>query len=225
MKSNFHKFRIWMDGLKYNKKALRIIIGFDILLAIGSNIADWSWMSSVKWYLLPFAPICSIYPLILTIWFSLFYFEKKVPAWLTSFIFMAITSYGIMSYIYYPLYMSWDGIQFRLVGNIVWVTVYALQSFIILFELKKIPIYQYLLIFAYFAFKDYADRYLGSFVDILREDYPRYLIDIFTVSIVCLHIASASAIILLPGRVGRLAGTAPADKSKKTGDVKIRQTA
>jgi hypothetical protein len=167
-------------------------------MAIGSNIADWPWLMSVHWYLIPFSPICSLYPLTLTIWFSLRYFNIKVPGWFTAFIYMGITTYGIMAYIYYPLYMNWDGIQFRLVGNIIWVTVYAQQSFIILSDLKKIPIYQYALIFSYFAFKDFSDRFLGSFIDILRPDFPAYLINIFIVSVVVLHICSGTAIILLP---------------------------
>jgi hypothetical protein len=187
-----------MDGLKFNKKALLVLIGLDLFMAIGSNIADWPWLMSVNWYLMPFAPICSLYPLTLTIWFSLRYFNKKNPSWFTAFIYMGITTYGVMAYIYYPLYMNWDGIQFRLAGNIVWVTIYALQSFIILSDLKKLPLYQYALIFGYFAFKDFSDRFLGSFIDILRPDFPAYLTNIFTVSIVVLHICSGTSIILLP---------------------------
>jgi len=187
-----------MDGIKANKKTLLIVIGIDIFLAIGSNIADWPWLSSVKWYLLFFAPICSLYPLVLAIVFSLKYLGKKVPDWLITFIFMAIVSYGIMAYIYYPLYMAWDGVRFRLVGNIIWVTCYALQSLILFSDLKKLPIYQYLLIFGYFALKDYSDRFWGSFIDILRPDFPPNLINIFTVSMIVLHLLTATAVITIP---------------------------
>lgn len=187
-----------MDGLKNNKKSLLILIGIDIFLAVGSNIADWPWLSSVDWRLLLFAPICSLYPLVLAIVFGLKYLDKKVPAWLTTFIFMAIVSYGIMAYIYYPFYMSWDGVKFRLVGNIIWVTCYAIQSLILYSDIKKLPIYQYALIFGYFAAKDYSDRFLGSFIDILRPDFPKYLIDIFTVSMITLHVTVASAVVAIP---------------------------
>lgn len=187
-----------MDGLKKSKNALKALIILNAFLAIGSNIADWPWLSSVKWYLLPFAPICSLYPLILCIIFTLMYFGKKVPVWLTSFIFMAIVSYGLMTYIYYPLYMNWDGVTFRLVGNMIWVTIYASQSLILASELKVLPVYQYALIFGYFGFKDYSDRFLGSFIDILRPDFPHYLIDIFSASIVVLHVMTAALLIALP---------------------------
>ena len=198
MKATFHKFLGTMDGLKNKKKALLILIGLDIFMAIGSNIADWPWLMSVKWYLMPVAPICSLYPLTLAIWFSLKYFNKKIPAWFTTFIYVGITSYGIMAYIYYPLFMAWDGVEFRLIGNMVWVTVYALQSFIILSELKILPTYQFVLIMSYFGFKDYADRFLGSFIDILRPDFPENLKNIFWISIMVLHLTAGMAVVLIP---------------------------
>lgn len=201
MKSALYKFTAWTDGLKKSKKALLILIGLDVFMAIGSNIADWPWLMNVaqeKWYLIPFAPICSLYPLTLAIWFSLKYLGKKIPAWFTTFIFIAIVSYGIMAYIYYPLYMSWDGIAPRLIGNMVWVTVYALQSFIIVSELKVLPSYQLFLIMFYFSFKDYADRFLGSFIDISRTDFPENFKNLFWVCIIILHLTAGIASVLIP---------------------------
>jgi hypothetical protein len=180
-------FAAWMDGFKHNKKTLIVLIVLDIFMAIGSNIADWHWLMSVEWYLMPFAPICSLYPLTLAIWFYIYYKHKKVPAWFTTFIFIGIISYGVMAYVYYPLYMQEFGVHWRLIGNMAWVTVYALQSFIIASELKPIPVYQYALIVTYFYFKDYSDRYLGSFIDILRPDFPERLKDFFGVVIVTIH--------------------------------------
>lgn len=200
----FVAFAVWMDRLKDNKKTLLALIGLDLFMAVGSNYADWPWLMSVKWYLLPFAPICSLYPLLLTVWFSLRYFDKKIPGWLTSFLFFAITSYGIMSYLYFIPYMSWAGIQFRQVGNIMWVTVYALQSFIILTDLKKLPIYQYLLVFAYFAAKDYSDRFLGSFWDIPNVNFPDSMINFFAASMVTLHLCAAASILILPGYISKI---------------------
>ena len=201
----------WLDSLKYSKKALLAVIGIDIFLAIGSNIADWPWLSSVPTHLLLFAPICSLYPLILAIIFSLKYLGKRVPNWMVSFIFMAIVSYGIMAYIYYPLYMAWDGVTFRLVGNIFWVSFYAIQSLILFSDLKKLPIYQYLLIFAYFAAKDYSDRFLGSFIDILRPDFPKYILDICTYCLITLHLSTAAAIIFIPSYLKNKVKDCPVD--------------
>jgi hypothetical protein len=191
-------FASWMAGLKNNKKTLRALICLDVFLAVGSLIADWPWLAMIKWYLLPLAPICSIYPLSLAIWFSLYYFGKKIPTWYTTFIFVGIVSYGIMAYIYYPAFISWVGPEFRLIGNMFWVTAYALQSFIIFSELKKMPFAHYLCIAAYFGFKDYADRYLGSFVDILRSDFPEPLKNVLFISIVALHIGVFTVAFALP---------------------------
>jgi len=198
MKKTLLKFTTKMNSLKHAKKGIAVLIVLDFFMAIGSNIADWPWLMSVKWYLMPFTPICSLYPLTLAIWFSLYYSGKKIPAWFTNFIFMGIVSYGIMAYVYYPTYMAWDGVQWRLIGNMAWVTVYAMQAFIIVSEVKKIPVYQYLLIFAYFAFKDYSDRYLGSFIDILRPDFPEYLKNYLFYMLVFIHTCVAALTLLMP---------------------------
>lgn len=164
-----------MHRLKFNRRALIALITVDLIMAVASNIVDWPWLMSVDWYLWPVTPICSIYPLTLAVWFILYLTRKKVPAWYTTFIFIGIISYGLMAYIYYPAYMAHYGVHWRLIGNMVWVTIYALQSLIIMSELKPLKIMHYLPIFAYFFFKDYSDRYLGSFIDILRSDFPEYL--------------------------------------------------
>lgn len=198
MKERLLKFVSWMSNLKNSRKALIFLIVLDLFLAVGSNYADWPWLNSVKWYLLPVAPICSLYTVLIFIWFLLYFFKKNIPGWFTAFIFMAITSYGVMSYVYFPLYMSWIGVDFRNVGNMLWVTVYAIQALILLSEIKPLPVYQYLLIFSYFALKDYSDRFLGSFWDFLRDGYPTHLLLIFSVSMIILHLTAGAAIVLIP---------------------------
>lgn len=196
--STIQFFSLWMDRLKNHKKILLALIALDIFMAIASNIADWDWLMGVPWYLMPFTPICSLYPLTLSIWFTLYYFGRKIPSWYTAFIFIGITSYGIMAFFYFPLYMTWAGVDWRNSGNMLWVATYALQSFIIVSEVKKLPIYQYVFIFCYFGFKDYADRYLGTFIDILQPGYPQYLIDFFSITIILLHLGAFSLVVLLP---------------------------
>jgi len=188
MKSKLLTIYRAFDQLKYKKRNLLWILAIDAALAIASIIVDWPWLVRVPTHLVIFAPICSLYPLLLFIWFALFYFQKKIPAWFTVFVFMGTVSYGLMAQIYFPFYMSWNGINFHDVGSMVWVALYGLQSLIIASEIKKLPLYQYALIFGYFFFKDYSDRYLGTFLDVLLESYPENLKLIFTVSIAILHI-------------------------------------
>lgn len=203
MKNRVFKFASWMDGLKRNRKTLLFLIILDLIMAVGSTIVDWPWLTSVKWYVMPFTPICSLYPLTLAIWFSLYYFKKKIPSWYTNFIFIGIVSYGIMAWIYYPAYISWDGIQFWLVGNIFWVTAYAIQSLIIVSELRRPPAYQYALIIAYFAFKDYSDRYLGSFIDILRPEFPEWMKSYIWTAIILIHVSVITLTAKIPSRSGK----------------------
>ncbi len=181
----------WFDQLKRHDRSLKILIGLNIFMAIASNIVDYPWLASVKWYLLPLTPICSLYPLTLAIWFTIYRQKKTVPPWYTTFILMGIIGYGIMAQVYYPFYMSWDGVTWRYIGNMIWVAIYASQALTLKSEIKKIPPIQYLLIFGYFALKDYADRYLGTFLDILRPDFPQWHIDLLFPLLLTVHILAA----------------------------------
>ncbi|GEM_PF-1990953 len=191
-----------IDRLKYNKRAIFWLIAVDSALAISSLVVDWPWLIRVPRPLVLFAPICSLYPLLLVIWHTLFYFReathRKIPAWFTTFLFMGLVSYGLMTYIYFPGYMTWNGLNFHDVASIFWVTAYAFQALIIASELKILPWYQFALIFSYFFFKDYADRYLGTFLDVLLDSYPEELKLLFSISIVALHIFTAALVIYLP---------------------------
>lgn len=182
-------FARWMSGFKDNKKTLVVLIVLDIFMAIGSNIVDWPAMAQVPWYLIPFAPICSLYPLALAVWFTLWYFTKRVPQWFTVFVFIGITSYGVMAQIYYPVFIYFEGLHWNLVGNMVWVAVYALQSLIIVSEVKPLKFHQYLPIFAYFLFKDFSDRYLGTFTDILFFDFSEFAKNALFVMLIFIHLS------------------------------------
>ena len=192
-----------LDRLKHHKRSLLILMVLDATLAIISNIVDWPWLMAVPRQLILFAPICSLYPLLLFIWLGLFYLKKKIPAWFTTFLFMGLVSYGIMAYLYFPAYMSWDGRGLNLhdVGSIFWVTAYAFQASVIASELKRLPWYQYAVIFAYFFFKDYSDRYLGTFLDVFLDNYPENLKLFFSISIVTLHLFAGSLVLYLTLRI------------------------
>lgn len=193
MKLRARKFQTWMSGLKDKQQVLIFLIGLDLIMAIASNIVDWPWMMSVDWYLRPFAPICSLFPGALAVWFIIYLFKKRVSSWFTAFIFIGVISYGIMAQIYYPIYMNVFEFDWRLPGNMLWVAIYASQSFIIASELKPVKLYQFGLIIAYYLFKDYSDRYLGSFIDGLRPGFPEALKDFFGLGILVLHMGMFTA--------------------------------
>ncbi len=205
-----HYFRIirFLDGLKRERKTLTALILLDIILAVASTIIDWSWLMQVPRHLIFFAPICSLYPLLLVIWLGLYAFQKKIPAWFTAFLFMGLISYGIMSFIYFPAYMAWEarGVNFHDVASIFWVAAYASQASVIASEMRRLPTYQYVLIFSYFFFKDYCDRYLGTFLDINIKNYPENLKLLSFGSIVTLHILAAGLILFLTLKIRKKEG-------------------
>ncbi len=196
MQNQFHQFVHSLDQLKHNKKTIRWIIFLDLVMSIGSLTVDWPWLMRVDWSVKIFAPICSLYPLLLLTWFTLYYLGKKIPTWFTSFIFVGIVSYGLMAWIFYPAYMTWKGFDLISFGNALWVTVYALQAFIIKSELKKMPWYKYAVIFAYFLMKDYSDRYLGSFWESI-DTYPQTLQILLPASMLTIHIGVFAIILYL----------------------------
>ncbi len=194
-----------MDQLKYNNRAVFWILAIDLALSISSTVVDIPWLIRVPSALVIFAPICSLYPWLLFIWFGLFLWKKKVPDWFTAFLFMGLFSYGIMAWIYYPLYMSWNGVNFHDVGSILWVTAYGVQSLIIASEVRKIPWWQFLPVIGYFFFKDYSDRYLGTFLDVLLDSYPEMLKLTFFVCTLTLHSMATGLLLYLPYRKQKLA--------------------
>jgi len=194
------KFLKTMSGLKNNRRAMYWLIAIDLALAISSTVVDWPWLIRVPQTLVAFAPICSLYPWLLVIWHCLYLWKKKVAPWFTSFLFLGLFSYGFLAWIYFPLYMNWNGINFHDIGSILWVTLYAGQAFIVASELKKIPTYQFIAVLAYFFFKDYADRYLGTFLDFLLDTYPSYLKIIFFSSALSFHAIGAGLLLYIPRR-------------------------
>lgn len=181
------KFTTVMDALKHNKLALLVLIIIDGFMAVTSNIVDWPWLMSVEWYLMPFTPICSLFPLTLAIWFTIYLFRKKVPTWFTTFIFIGIISYGLMAFIYFPLYMNWAGFKWMGVGNMIWVFIYAIQSLIIASEVHSVKKYQFILIITYFVIKDICDRYFGTFIDFRQPGYPVWLMNLLGVSMIIIQ--------------------------------------
>ena len=227
LKHSLLSFAGLLDGLKRGRKTIAALIMLDLVMAMGSIAWDWSWFVRVEWYLKPFTPICSLYPLLLLVWFVNYYRNKKNPDWFTAFIFTGVVSYGLMAWIYFPGYMSYYGFDLMGFGNLAWVTTYFLQSLVLLSELKKLPLHQYLLIFSYFLFKDYSDRYLGTFWDNV-DLYPPHLRVLFGTAIITLHVFAGSLLLYLTLRkkaygagVAAVSTLAPASAAAGTPELKV----
>ncbi|MBD3270574.1 hypothetical protein GF376_03540 [Candidatus Peregrinibacteria bacterium] len=180
----------WVKGLTKNKYSLQILILFNFVWSIASLFADWNWFSQIPIELVPLTAICSLYPPLLTIWYFIKYNGKTPPGWLTFWIFVGITSYGIMAQIYFPLLMSWKGVNFHSLGSMFWVAFYGLQAFIIFDYLKPLKIYQYLIFLGYFILVDSMHYFYPTFVDFTLPGYPIWIRDLTAQMMISLQILS-----------------------------------
>jgi len=192
--TKFQKFQNWASELKNQPKTLKFLIFLNILWGAIGIVVDWPWLMSVPTYLTPLTPICSIYPPLLTVWYLLYFFKKRPPAWFTAFIFIGCLSYGVLAQIYYPMYMSWIGFNLHDAGSMIWVAVYGLQSFVIASELRPLKSYQMALIISYFALKDYSDYVFKTFIDFLREGYPEWIRTVMLISCLTIQIIAVALV-------------------------------
>ncbi|OGC81533.1 MAG: hypothetical protein A2788_02055 [Candidatus Abawacabacteria bacterium RIFCSPHIGHO2_01_FULL_46_8] len=168
-------------------RLFNLLIALDLFWWLAATIYDWQKLVSTPWYLLPFLPICPIYPLLLAIAFICLKRGRQIPAPLAIFTFMGAASYGIMAYIFYPLYMSATGLDSSAIGNMAWVTFYALQSYLLLPYLKIWP--GWIIILAtYFFSKDIIDLKFQQFSYLITPTTPGYVISYSFIAILLIHL-------------------------------------
>lgn len=158
-----------------SKQKLKYLIFLNLIWTILGIFADWAWLSSIPNYLIPFTALCSLYPPLLLIWYTLKYYGHKPPNWLTLWILVGTTTYGILAQIYFPLLMSWKGINFHDIGSMFWVAVYGLQALIVWKYLEKPKFLEILWVVAFLATADYCHYFLKTFVDLTLPGYPMWL--------------------------------------------------
>jgi hypothetical protein len=158
-----------------SKRKLKYLILLNLIWSILSIYTDWTWLTSIPPHLILFTSICSLYPPLLTIWYLIKYYGGKPPNWLTLWILVGITSYGILAQIYFPLLMSWKGINFHDAGSMFWVAVYAFQALILYRFLKPPQLPEVLWVIAFLSAADYSHYFLKTFVDLTLPGYPVWL--------------------------------------------------
>ena len=119
-------------------------------------------------YLWLFVPICSLYPFLLALNYLIYLRRRIFSQILLNFTAVGIVSYGIMAFIFYPLYMYEHGFSWYEFGNIFWVLLYGSQIFVIWKHLRRISWTWYTLILTYFIAKDFLDRFSVTY------SYQRY---------------------------------------------------
>lgn len=116
-------------------------------------IPVWGW---------PFALICPIYPfLIALVWLAL-YNQKKPSSYLFAFAIFGSAVFGILSLVYYPLKMYFQGFSWNDFGQIFWVAFYSAQGWYLLFR-HKLKLQPAMLVGGFFVFSLAINFYFKTF--------------------------------------------------------------
>jgi hypothetical protein len=154
---------------------LQKLIVFNFIWSILGIFADWTWLSSIPFYLIPFTVICSLYPPLLLIIYIFIKQGKNPPQALLWFTSIGLISYGLMAQLYFPLLMSWKGFNLHDFGSMFWVAAYGLQFFLIRKYLRPLPLTQLTLVMAYFIAINSTHYFYPTFVDFNIYNYPNWL--------------------------------------------------
>lgn len=158
-----------------SKTKLKFLIILNFFWFVLGIIADYNWLSQIPWYLVPLTAICSLYPLLLFIWYLLKFYQRKIPHFFSFWIVLGISSYGILAQFYFPLLMSWAGINFHDIGSMFWVAVYGVQSLILIKYLKIASFKTMLPGLIFILSADYVHYFFPTFLDFTLTGYPEWM--------------------------------------------------
>lgn len=158
-----------------SKKKLKFLIILNLIWSILGIYADWAWLSSIPLHFVPLTAICSLYPPLLLIWYLLKYYQIRIPQWFTFWIVFGTTSYGLLAQFYFPLLMSWQGINWHDLGSMLWVAVYGFQSLILLKQLRPLRWPDLLPGTLYLLAADATHYFIPTFVDFNIPGYPSWM--------------------------------------------------
>lgn len=173
-----------------SQKNLYILIVFNLIWSVLGVYADWNWLSSIPFYLIPFTIICSFYPPLLLIIFLFQKNNKAAPQWILWLTSIGLITYGIFAQIYFPLLMTWKGFNLHDFGSMFWVAAYGLQFFLIKNHLRPLPLLQLLLIIIYFTLVNSAHYFYPTFVDFVLFNYPVWLKYLTAFSVISLQVVA-----------------------------------
>lgn len=158
-----------------SKKQLKFLIILNLIWSILGAIADYEWLSSIPLELVPLTAICSLYPPLLMIWHLASFKSAKIPNWFTCWLIVATASYGLMAQIYFPLLMTWKGINFHDVGSMFWVAVYGSQSILLYKNTGSIKWLDFIPGVLFLLTANYTHYFQKTFVDLNLPGYPDWL--------------------------------------------------
>ncbi|MCC6643769.1 hypothetical protein IT411_03395 [Candidatus Peregrinibacteria bacterium] len=187
-----------------SKPKLKLLILLNFTWSILGFFADYNWLAEVPVWLIPLTCICSLYPPLLTIWYLLKYYGKTTPNWFTFWVVLGTASYGFIAQIYFPLLMSWKGVNFHDIGSMFWVAVYGFQSILLFRYLKPLKPSDLAPALIYLFTADAFHYFYPTFVDFILPNYPNWLKLTTGLTAITVQIIFALLIVyLLRRRAGR----------------------
>ncbi len=186
-----------------SKQKLKLLILLNLIWTLLGFYADAAWLSMIPPYLIPLTAICSLYPLLLLIWYILKFYNLNIPNWYTFWIVLGTASYGLIAQFYFPLLMSWKGVNFHDVGSMFWVGVYGLQSIIIIRYLKIPGFWVLIPGIAYLLAADYTHYFALTFVDFTLLNYPLWMKNLTGLTALIIQLVTALTILFLVRKQAR----------------------
>lgn len=177
-----------------SKQKLKLLILLNLTWTVLGIFADLEWLSMIPHYLIPLTAICSLYPLLLLIWYILKYYDRKIPNWYTFWLVLGTASYGILAQFYFPFLMAWKGINFHDVGSMFWVAVYGFQSLILIRHLKIPSLLTLLPGVIYILAADFTHYFGKTFVDFDIPNYPLWMKNTTGIAALVIQFGTAAVI-------------------------------
>ena len=180
--------------MRFTSLSNKKFVYFLVLLGFGMTVAAWTIdyrdFFEVPWYLWLFIPICPLYPMLLAANYGIFLRRGSFNQPLLHFTGIGIIAYGVMAYIFYPYYMSLNEFRWYEFGNILWVTLYAAQIFLLLPHMKKIAPWWYVIFAAYYVLKDFLDRFSVTFSYVRFGEFTDAQANLLFGAILFLHLGA-----------------------------------
>lgn len=153
----FPSFNLYMPHLSRRRLIFLALLGLIMFgLALRLDLHDFYETPAYLWL---FVPICSLYPLLLSINYLFLLKKGAIPQFLLAFTLFGIIGYGVMAPVFYTMYMLESGFSWYEFGNIFWVWLYASQAILLWPYIRRVPSWQFGLIGLYFLAKDLLDRF------------------------------------------------------------------
>lgn len=168
------------------------VVIFDLILGFSALIYDWHTIITLPIWLLPVIIICPLYPFLLALtWWRIHLLRPSI--WLQAFATVPSAMYGILALVFYPLVMQVIGFSWTNLLAIIWVWLYASQSWYLLNKYPPINQFPILVVsicaLSVFFFQLQTNSYSYLAFDVLSTQSKTVLLTLAVLTIVGINVA------------------------------------